>query len=131
MFKVPFSTQAFDIISVGIIQLLADRAERKYPIFLFAPRGCRQEETIVIPPGYRIKAGPDPVSIREGPVSLALAADAKENKVVFTSDFRIETASLDPQGYQALRKVVRGLRRFQKSMVILEKTEGGAPGGVR
>ena len=131
MFKVPFSTQAFDIISVGIIQLLADRAERKYPIFLFAPRGCRQEETIVIPPGYRIKAAPDPVSIREGPVSLALAADTKENKVVFTSDFRIEAASLDPQGYQALRKVVKGLRRFQKSMVILEKIEGGAPGGVR
>jgi hypothetical protein len=131
MFKIPFSTQAFDIISVGIFQVLADREERKYPIFLFAPRGCREEETIIIPPGYRVKAVPDPVSIREGPVSLTLTTALKGNEVAFTSDFRIEASSLDPQGYQGLRKVVRGLRRFQKSMVILEKVEAGVPGGGR
>jgi Domain of Unknown Function with PDB structure (DUF3857)/Transglutaminase-like superfamily len=131
MFKVPFSSQAFDIISVGIFQLLGDREERKYPIFLFAPRGCREEETITIPPGYSVKGVPDPVSIREGPVSLALTAAQKGNQVTFTSDFRIEVSSLDPQGYQALRKVVKGLRRFQKSMVILEKAEAPAAGGDR
>jgi hypothetical protein len=131
MFKVPFSTQAFDIISVGIFQLLGDREERKYPIFLFAPRGCREEETITIPPGYSVKAVPDPVSIREGPVSLSLTAAQKGNQVTFTSDFRIEVSSLNPQGYQALRKVVKGLRRFQKSMVILEKADAPAAGGGR
>jgi len=131
MVKIPFSSQAFDIISVGIFQLLGDRQERKYPIFLFAPRGCRQEETITFPAGYSVKAVPDPVSIREGPVSLTLTADRKGNEVLFTSDFRIEVSSLDPQGYQALRKVVKGLRRFQKSMVILEKVEAPAAGGGR
>lgn len=131
MFKIPFSTQAFDIISVGIFQLLADREDRKYPIFLFAPRGCREEETIAIPQGYRVRAVPDPVSIREGPVSLTLTTVLRENEVAFTSDFRIEAWTLDPQGYQGLRKVVKGLRRFQKSMVILEKVEAGAPGGAR
>jgi hypothetical protein len=131
MVKIPFSSQAFDIISVGIFQLLGDRQERKYPIFLFAPRGCRQEETISFPAGYSVKAVPDPVAIREGPVSLTLTADRKGNEVLFTSDFRIEVSSLDPQGYQALRKVVKGLRRFQKSMVILEKVEAPAAGGGR
>ena len=131
MVKIPFSSQAFDIISVGIFQLLGDKQERKYPIFLFAPRGCRQEETITFPAGYSVKAVPDPVSIREGPVSLTLTADRKGNEVLFTSDFRIEVSSLDPQGYQALRKVVKGLRRFQKSMVILEKVEAPAAGGGR
>ncbi|OGD20554.1 MAG: hypothetical protein A2W03_07820 [Candidatus Aminicenantes bacterium RBG_16_63_16] len=131
MFRIPFSTQAFDIISVGIFQLLGDREERKTPIFLFAPRGCREEETISIPAGYSIKAVPDPVSIREGPVSLTLTASQKGREVTFTSDFRIEVPSLDPQGYQALRKVVKGLRRFQKSMVILEKVEAPAAGGAR
>jgi hypothetical protein len=131
MVKIPFSSQAFDIISVGIFQLLGDKQERKYPIFLFAPRGCRQEETITFPAGYSVKAVPDPVSIREGPVSLTLTADRNGNEVLFTSDFRIEVSSLDPQGYQALRKVVKGLRRFQKSMVILEKAEAPAAGGGR
>jgi len=131
MFRIPFSSQAFDIISVGIFQLLGDREDRKYPIFLFAPRGCREEETITIPAGYSVKAVPDPVSIREGPVSLTLTADRKGSEVLFTSDFRIEVSSLDSQGYQALRKVVKGLRRFQKSMVILEKVEAPAAGGGR
>jgi hypothetical protein len=131
MFKVPFSTQAFDLLSVGIFQILADREERKYPIFLFSARGCREEETITIPPGYRIRAVPDPVEIKEGPVSLTLMASIKDNQVVFASDFRTEEPTLDPQGYQSLRKAVKGLRRFQKAMVILEKAEAEGKGGAR
>ncbi len=131
MFKVPFSTQSFDLLSVGIFQLLADREERKYPIFLFSSRGCREEETIVIPPGYKVRAVPDPVEVKEGPVLLKLSAAVKDNQVVFSSDFRTEGATLDPRGYQVLRKAVKGLRRFQKSMVILERVEGGATGGAR
>jgi hypothetical protein len=131
MFKIPFSTQAFDLLSVGIFQLLADREERKYPIFLFSARGCREEETISIPPGYRIRAVPDPVEIKEGPVLLRLTAAIKDNKVVFASDFRTEESTLDPRAYQSLRKAVKGLRRFQKGMVILEKVEGEAMGGSR
>jgi hypothetical protein len=131
MFKVPFSTQAFDLLSIGIFQILADREERKYPIFLFSARGCREEEIITIPPGYKIRAVPDPVEVKEGPVSLALTASVKENQVVFASDFRTEEATLDPQAYQSLRRAVKSLRRFQKGMVILEKTEGEGKGGAR
>jgi len=131
LFKIPFSTQAFDLISIGIFQILADREERQYPIFLFAPRGCREEEVITIPPGYRIRGVPDPVEIRDGPVSLTMKASAGENQVVFSSDFRIEVARLNPQGYQSLRKVVRNLKRFQKGMIILEKVEAAGQGGGR
>jgi hypothetical protein len=131
LFKVPFSTQAFDLLSTGIFQLLADREERKYPIFLFAPRGCREEEVITIPPGYTIRGVPDPVSIEEGPVLLTLAAIVKDNQIIFKSDFRTEVSRLDPEGYQSLRKVVKNLRRFQKSMIILEKAQVEAKGGGR
>jgi hypothetical protein len=131
MFKIPFSTQAFDLLSVGIFQLLADREERKYPIFLFSSRGCREEETIIVPAGYKIRAVPDPFEVKEGPVLLRLTATIKDNQVVFASDFRTEVPTLDPQAYQILRKAVKSLRRFQKGMVILEKVEGEATGGVR
>jgi hypothetical protein len=131
MFKVPFSSQAFDLVSAGIFQVLADREERKYPIFLFSARGCREEEIIIIPPGYKIRAVPDPVAVKEGPVSLSLTATVKGDQVIFASDFRTENPTLDPQGYQILRKAVKSLRRFQKGMVILEKTEGQSKGGAR
>jgi len=131
MFKIPFSTQAFDLLSVGIFQLLADREERQYPIFLFSARGCREEETITIPPGYKIRAVPDPFEVKEGPVLLRLTASIKDNLVIFSSDFRTEEPTLDPQAYQSLRRAVKSLRRFQKGMVILEKVEAGAKGGAR
>lgn len=131
LFKIPFSTQAFDLISLGIFQILADREERKYPIFLFSTRGCREEEVITVPPGYKIRGIPDPVQIKEGPVSLTLTTSTEGDRVLFSSDFRIEEPTLDSKGYQSLRKVVKGLRRFQKAMVILEKIEGGGKGGAR
>jgi len=131
MFKIPFSTQAFDLISLGIFHILADREERKYPLFLFSTRGCREEEVITIPPGYKVRAVPDPIQIREGPASLSLTTSTEGDKIFFSSDFRIEVPILDSRGYQSLRKTVKGLRRFQKAMVILEKIEGEGKGGVQ
>lgn len=131
MFKIPFSTQAFDLISLGIFQILADREERKYPVFLFSTRGCREEEMITIPQGYKVRAVPDPIQIREGPVSLTLTTSMEGDKILFSSDFRIEEPTLDSKGYRSLRKVVKGLRRFQKAMVILEKSEGEGKGGLQ
>jgi len=129
MFKIPFSSQAFDLASVGIFQILADREERKYSVFLLSTRGCRQEEVIAIPPGFRIRVVPDPVEIRDGPVFLALRVSLQGDRILFSSDFRIEEPALDSKGYQSLRKIVKGLRRFQKAMVILEKAEGEGKGG--
>jgi hypothetical protein len=129
MFKIPFSSQAFDLTSLSIFQILAGREERKYPISLPSTLGCREEEVITTPPGYRVRAIPDPFQIKEGPVSLTLTTSTEGDKIFFSSDFRIEEPTLDSKGYQSLRQVVKGLRRFQKAMIILEKTEGVGKGG--
>lgn len=129
MLKIPFSSQAFDLTSLSIFQILAAREERKYPISLPSTLGCREEEVITIPPGYRIRAVPDPIQAREGPVSLVLTTSTEGDKIFFSSDFRIEETMLDSKGYQNLRKIVQGLRRFQKAMIILEKAEAQGKGG--
>jgi len=129
MLKIPFSSQAFDLTSVSLFQILAAREERKYPISLPSTLGCREEEVITIPPGYRIRAIPDAIHAREGPVSLILTVSTEGDKIFFSSDFRIEAPTLGPEEYQGLRKVVKGLRRFQKAMIILEKAEGEGKGG--
>jgi len=131
MFRLPLAAFTFDVISLGIFQALTDKAKRLYPLFLFSTRGSVQEEVISIPPEYEVIGLPDPVRIKDGPVSLTLATSLRQGKVVFTSDFRIEQSTLDPQGYQSLRKVVKALRRFQKSMVILQKKEAPEKGGIQ
>jgi Domain of Unknown Function with PDB structure (DUF3857)/Transglutaminase-like superfamily len=131
MFKIPLSLGAFDLLSIGIFESLTDKAERKYPMFLFSTRGCRQEETLTLPEGYDVKGIPDPVSVKDGPVSLAIKTSLDGDKVRFTSDFRIESSSLDPAGYKSLRRVATALKRFQKAMVILEKAPSEDKGGLR
>lgn len=122
MFKVPLSSFAFDVISVGIFEALTDKAERVFPLSLFSTRGSVQEEIITLPPGVRIVGLPDPVRFAEGSVFLTLETALEDGQVRFRSDFRIEQSSLDAEGYQSLRRAVRELRKFQKSMIILEKT---------
>jgi outer membrane protein OmpA-like peptidoglycan-associated protein len=131
MFKVPLSTNAFDIGHVGIFQVLTDKSERKYPIFLLSTRGCKQKEIVTLPAGYAVKGIPDAVRITDGPVSLTITTALDGDKVLFTSDFRIEKSVLDPAEYKSLRRVAMALKRFQKAMVILEKKEGAALGGGR
>jgi hypothetical protein len=131
MFRVPLASYAFDVISIGIFEALTDKAERLYPLFLFSTRGSVQEEVITLPPEYEVIGIPDPVRLKDGPVSLSLSAGLKEGKVVFTGDFRIEQSSLDPAGYQSLRRMVKALRRFQKSMVILQKRAEPKKGGCQ
>lgn len=131
MLKIPLSLGAFDLLSIGIFESLTDKTERKSPMFLFSTRGCRQEETLTLPGGYDVKGIPDPVSVKDGPVSLTITTALEGDKVRFTSDFRIESSSLDPAGYGSLRRVATALKRFQKAMVILEKAPDGEKGGSR
>jgi hypothetical protein len=131
MFKIPLSSQAFDIISIGIFKALTNMKERKYPLFLFSSRGCREEESVSLPSDFEVKAIPNPLELREGPVSLKISTSLKGDKIFFSSDFRIEKSSLNPSEYQSLRKVVKGLKRFQKAMVILQKKGSKEKGGSR
>ncbi|OGD10881.1 MAG: hypothetical protein A2Y86_05955 [Candidatus Aminicenantes bacterium RBG_13_62_12] len=123
MFKIPLSRFAFDVISVGIFESLTDKAERAFPLFLFSTRGSVQEEVISLPPGFKAVGIPDPLRLTDGPVSLTLETALEDGRVRFRSDFRIEQSSLDAEGYQSLRRVVKALRKFQKSMIIMEKED--------
>lgn len=122
MFKVPLSTTAFDVYYSNVIKNLAGLKERKYPLFLFSSGGCWQDETISVPENFKIKAVPDSFEIKEGPISLKIDTSFEGQKITFKSDFRIEKSVLSPEEYQMLKKVVKRLKKCQKSMVILEKT---------
>jgi len=122
MFRVPAASFAFDLPQISIIKVLTGLEEREYPMFLFSSRGTTHKERIKIPEGYRIKAVPDAVEIHEGPISLIMEAIVKDGMVEFFSDFRLEKPRLSPDEYLQLKRVIKKMNYFQKSMIILEKT---------
>jgi len=122
MFRIPSASHAFDLPQIGVIKKLSGLAEREYPLFLFSSRGTTQRESIKLPAGYKVKAFPDPVEIIEGPISLKIETLLEGNTIHFTSDFRIEKSRLSPEEYMMLKKVLKKLDYFQKSMIILEKS---------
>jgi hypothetical protein len=121
MFRVPAATHAFDLPQISVIKALTGLEERHHPMFLFSSRGTIQKERITIPAGYRIKAVPDPVDFAEGPVSLKMNISAEGNTIEFFSDFRLEKHRLSPDEYLILKRVIKKMNYFEKSMIILEK----------
>jgi len=121
LFSIPLSSCAFDVMLIGILKSLANLEERKYPINFVSSFGSIIEEEITFPEEFLIKAIPDPVNMMNGPVTLKIETQKKGNKVIFKFDFRVEKAKISPEEYKGLREVSRAIRRFQRSMVILEK----------
>ncbi len=121
LFSIPFSSCAFDLRLIGILRALTNLDERKYPMLFVSSFGSIIEEEISFPDEFLIKAIPEPVEIKKGPVSLKIDIFKKENKVIFKCDFRVEKDKISPEEYKGLREIAKGIKRFQRSMVILEK----------
>lgn len=121
MLSIPLSSCAFDIRLIGILKALTNLEERKYPMNFVSSIGSKIEEEISLPGEFIIKAIPDPVEMRNGPVTLKINTLKNNNKVIFRCDFRIEKAKLSPEEYKGLREVAKAIKRFQRSMIILEK----------
>ncbi len=121
LLSIPLSSCSFDVILSSILRSLTNLDERRYSMNFGSSFGSIIEEEISFPDEFLIKAIPDPVEIRNEPVTLKVDTAKKENKVIFRCDFRIEKAKISPEEYKCLREVVKAIKRFQRSMVILEK----------
>lgn len=121
LFNLPLSTNAFDIIADNIFTDLTKLKSRKFPIGLFSSRGCEQYDTMTVPEGYRVYSIPQPVCIKQGPISLLIETKIDGSNIVFHSDYRIEKSRLSPEEYQDLRKVATAMKKYKRNFVILEK----------
>lgn len=121
LLSIPLSSCAFDVMLIGILKSLTNLDERKYPINFVSSFGSRIEEEITFPEEFLIKAIPDPVNMMDGPANLKIKTQKNGNKVIFKCDFRVEKSKISPKEYKGLREAAKAIRRFQRSMVILER----------
>lgn len=121
LLSIPLSSCAFDVMLIGILKSLTNLDERKYPINFVSSFGSRIEEEITFPEEFLIKAIPDPVNMMDGPANLKIETQKNGNKVIFKCDFRVEKSKISPEEYKGLREAAKAIRRFQRSMVILER----------
>jgi hypothetical protein len=121
LFSLPLATAPFDLAVGNIFTEKTKLKERKYPIDIFSTCGCRQSDRLALPEGFRVVSLPPPVTMKQGPVSLTLSTRMEGQTLVFDSDYRLEKSRLSPADYQDLRKVALALKKFGRTMVILEK----------
>ncbi len=121
LFPLPLSTSCFDLVVSRDFSEYTRLKERKYPLGLFSTCGCVQKDSLSIPEGYAIVSLPPSLTLKKGPITASMEVKAEGRTITFKSDCRIEKARLTPLEYQDLRSVAIELKRFGRSMVILEK----------
>jgi len=127
--KMPLSTGIFDLLGSQFLRA-ANLPERKYPFNLQTTLGALNEETLVVPEGYRIKAVPDQVDVAYDPVEYRMEYEEAritepEGKaaVQYKSRLAMKRKIYSPDEYIDLKKVLRASQRSGRGEVILEKTD--------
>ena len=127
--KMPLSTGIFDLLGSQFLKA-ANLSERKYPFNLQTTLGVLNEETLVIPKGYRIKAVPDQVDVSYDPVSYKMeyqetriAEPEGKAAVQYRSRLGMKKKIYSPGEYLELKKILKASQRSTRGEVILEKTD--------
>ncbi len=121
LLKIPMATNGLDLpfgLSLTYITALPDR---QYPLFLFSPFGCTQQETLTIPDCYEIVSVPGDFTLEQGPVTGECRVVVDGQTVTFTSDYRVRANVLPVEDYRHLRQLFRDINKLQKSMIILKR----------
>jgi len=127
--KMPLSTGIFDLLGSQFLKA-ASLTERKYPFNLQTTLGVLNEETLLIPEGYRIKAIPDQVDIAYDPVGYKMEyqetrIEEPEGKVAvqYRSRLGMKKKIYSPGEYLELKKILKASQRSTRGEVILSKTD--------
>ena len=127
--KMPLSTGVFDLLGSQFLKA-ANLSERKYPFNLQTTLGVLNEETLIIPKGYRIKAVPEQVDIIYDPVDYKMEyqetrIEEPEGKaaVQYRSRLGMKKKIYSPGEYLELKKILKASQRSTRGEIILEKTD--------
>jgi len=124
LFKIPVSSNIFDIFTLGLPGLTS-LDERRYPLFFLSTIQIVQDETIQIPPGYTVTALPESFQLHLGALRILVENRVEEGRIIFHSEFALEKSVLEPSDYDDLKKIMDRWAGYQKSYVILQEPEEG------
>ena len=129
LLQMPLSTGVFDLLGSQFLKA-ANLPERKYPFNLQTTLGVLNEETLLIPKGYRIKAVPEQVDINYEPVDYKMEyqesrTEEPEGKaaVQYRSRLGMKKMIYSPAEYLELKKILKASQQSTRGEVILEKTD--------
>jgi hypothetical protein len=128
--KAPLSANQFERVLVDIVAK-AKLAGRKYPFILTTTIGADQQESLLLPAGYRVKSLPESMSLTTKEVEFALqyktsiASGEKKNSLVeFNKRLLIDSRQFSPESYLDLRKSLEANSNSAKGEIVLVKAMG-------
>ncbi len=131
--KSPVSTGSFELLSRSFFSS-ASLPERNYPLDFQSTFASLEEETIEFPPGYMLKAVPDPVSIDKHPIYYDMkyvTSPGNKDKgptVRYVKEVKIDSKRISPEQYKDLKEVLRTSARSGRGEIIMVKERKGKLG---
>jgi len=127
----PIALGTLEMISRSVLQS-ASLPEREYPWNLGFTFGAVEEETITLPPGFKIKSVPDAVDKDYGPVAYRMSyttdipsdISAKGGQISFRKEFLIKQKQMSPEEYLKLKEVLKDREKLARGQIIMVKEEG-------
>lgn len=131
LFKSPLALGVFDLISASVFGS-ASLPEREFPWRLGFTFGATEEETITLPPGYKLKAVPDAVDKSYGPIeyrmtySSSLPEDLEQGgtRTTYRKEMLIKSKQMSPDEYKLLKEVLQASAKTARGEIIMVKDEG-------
>lgn len=128
--KLPLASGNFELISRSVLGS-ANLPTRNYPWKINTTFGAREEEMLTFPESYKIKAVPDEVNTKEGPVSYQmvyiptiLPEPEGKNAVHYSKEWKIDAKELSTEEYLKLKSIMQTSAKSARGEVIFVKSKG-------
>jgi hypothetical protein len=100
---------------------VGDLEKRKYPALLWYAQHVSVEETLRLPPGFRLLDPPPKIKVDRAPASFEAAVEQDGAAVRVKSDVIFRPRYVEPEVYPGFREVTQAVRAFGKRTFLAGK----------
>jgi len=92
--------------------------ERKYAVRFWATRLLRYEETIELPPGWRVARVPDDQTMDSPSASLKFEAEPGDGRLTYRFELTLKKGVVPPEDYPEYRKAIDRMHELSNEWVV-------------
>ncbi|MCO6439104.1 MAG: DUF3857 domain-containing protein [Phycisphaerae bacterium] len=127
MFRLPLMSHPLaDFFLSDVVEPL-DKPERTYGLRMRATRLVRYDETIKLPPGWKVEHVPDAVKMDGPAASISFEATPGNGELHYRFELALKKHIIGPEEYPALRKALKAMHAISDDWVLCSSGGGDEP----
>lgn len=124
IFKLPLMSHPLADFHIPDLLYPVDAEQRQFAMRMRATRSVKYEETLKLPPGWKVEQVPEKKTLDSGSASLTFEAEPGDGVLTYRCEIAVKNHVVPPEDYGEFKKTLETMKQLSDDWIVCSVTEG-------